>query len=99
MVTISINSSFSCKTLPYNFVIEAAHASIRQGNFPTITPKNLPHPSAPGSHSLVLSPWFSVLGSWFSVPGSWFLVLKAYPNNPAARTAITPQAKRLPFFG
>ena len=25
--------------------------------------------------------------------------LRAYPNNPAVRTAITPQAKRLPFFG
>jgi len=26
-------------------------------------------------------------------------LLRAYPNNPAARTAITPQAKRLQFFG
>jgi len=26
-------------------------------------------------------------------------VIRAYPNNPAARTAITLQAKRLPFFG
>ncbi len=25
--------------------------------------------------------------------------IRAYPNNPAARTAITPQAKRLQFFG
>jgi hypothetical protein len=25
--------------------------------------------------------------------------LRAYPNNPAVRTAITPQAKRLQFFG
>jgi hypothetical protein len=26
-------------------------------------------------------------------------VFRAYPDNPAARTAITPQAKRLQFFG
>ena len=25
--------------------------------------------------------------------------LRAYPNNPAARTAIMPQAKRFQFFG
>jgi hypothetical protein len=24
--------------------------------------------------------------------------IRAYPNNPATRTAITPQAKRLQFF-
>jgi len=26
-------------------------------------------------------------------------LFRAYPNNPAARTAITPQAKRFQFFG
>jgi hypothetical protein len=34
-----------------------------------------------------------------SVPGSQFRVLRAYPKNPAARTAITPQAKRFQWFG
>jgi hypothetical protein len=34
-----------------------------------------------------------------SVPGSQFRVLRAYPNNPAARTAITSQAKRFQWFG
>ena len=29
----------------------------------------------------------------------WPVILRAYPNNPAARTAITPQAKRLQFCG
>jgi len=68
---------------------------------PALTSRSPLNPQflVPGSRFLVLSSWFPVLGSWFSVPGSRFSVLRAYPNNPAARTAITPQAKRLQFFG
>jgi len=64
----------------------------------TIAPRT-PSLYVPGSWFSVLSSRFLVLGSRFSVLGSRFSVLRAYPNNPAARTAITPQAKRFQWFG